>query len=167
MARSDDDVDPGVAEIDDCVAERDRFGADCHPPEIGVEIDAGEYFAGARAQRSADLSALIQHLSTTTQALAAERTALGASLRELPPFMRLANTTFVNLRTALATLTPLVDVSKPVAPKLEALLVQLRPSAVRAAGIDPASSPPEAGGTPSKSFRHAERAGVFASARAH
>jgi phospholipid/cholesterol/gamma-HCH transport system substrate-binding protein len=81
------------------------------------------------AQRSADLSGLIGHLSTTTQALAAQRNDLGASLRDLPPFMRLANTTFVNLRTALATLTPLVNVSKPVAPKLEKLLVQLRPLA--------------------------------------
>ncbi len=81
------------------------------------------------AQRSADLSGLIQHLSTTTQALASERVNLGASLRLLPPFMRLANTTFVNLRSALAVLTPLVNVSKPVAPKLEKLLVQLRPLA--------------------------------------
>ncbi len=81
------------------------------------------------AQRSADLSALVRHLSTTTQALAAERNNLGASLRLLPPFMRLANTTFVNLRSALDVLTPLVNVSKPVAPKLEKLLVQLRPLA--------------------------------------
>jgi phospholipid/cholesterol/gamma-HCH transport system substrate-binding protein len=81
------------------------------------------------AERSAALSALISHLSTTTQALAAEHVALGQSIRELPPFMRLANTTFVNLRTALNTLTPLVNATKPVAPKLEKLLVQLRPLA--------------------------------------
>lgn len=43
--------------------------------------------------------------------------------------MRLANTTFVNLRSALDSLKPLVDDSKPVAPKLEKLLVQLRPLA--------------------------------------
>ncbi len=49
-------------------------------------------------QRSADLSGLIPHLSTTTQALAAQRVSLGSSLRQLPGFMRLANTTFVNLR---------------------------------------------------------------------
>ncbi len=79
--------------------------------------------------RSADLSGLIAHLSTTTQALAAERTSLGQSLRDLPPFMRLANTTFVNLRSALDDLTPLVNASKPVAPKLQKLLVQLRPLA--------------------------------------
>jgi hypothetical protein len=43
--------------------------------------------------------------------------------------MRLANTTFVNLRYALNDLKPLVDTTKPVAPKLQKLLVQLRPLA--------------------------------------
>jgi hypothetical protein len=50
-------------------------------------------------------------------------------LQRLPGFMRLANTTFVNLRSALDDLKPLVDASKPVAPKLQKLLVQLRPLA--------------------------------------
>jgi phospholipid/cholesterol/gamma-HCH transport system substrate-binding protein len=81
------------------------------------------------ATRSSDLSGLVSHLSTTTQALAAQRTNLASSLQQLPPFMRLANTTFVNLRSALDDLKPLVDDSKPVAPKLEKLLVQLRPLA--------------------------------------
>jgi phospholipid/cholesterol/gamma-HCH transport system substrate-binding protein len=81
------------------------------------------------SQRSADLSGLIAHLSRTTQALAAQRVSLGQSLQRLPGFMRLANTTFVNLRSALDDLKPLVDDSKPVAPKLEKLLIQLRPLA--------------------------------------
>jgi phospholipid/cholesterol/gamma-HCH transport system substrate-binding protein len=81
------------------------------------------------AQRSADLSALVGHLSTTFQAFAAQQTALGESIQRLPGFMRLANTTFVNLRSALDDLTPLVNATKPVAPKLEQLLVQLRPLA--------------------------------------
>jgi phospholipid/cholesterol/gamma-HCH transport system substrate-binding protein len=81
------------------------------------------------AQRSSDLSGLVRHLSTTTEALAAQRGALGQSIRELPPFIRLANTTFVNLRRALDDVTPLVDASKPVAPKLRTLLEQLRPLA--------------------------------------
>ena len=81
------------------------------------------------AQRSTDLSGLVAHLATTTGALAAQRNSLGESIQRLPGFMRLANTTFVNLRRALDDLTPLVDVSKPVAPKLEQLLVQLRPLA--------------------------------------
>ncbi len=81
------------------------------------------------SQRSADLSGLVSHLSTTTGALAQERVPLGQTLRQLPGFMRLANTTFVNLRSALDDLTPLVNASKPVAPKLQKLLVQLQPLA--------------------------------------
>jgi phospholipid/cholesterol/gamma-HCH transport system substrate-binding protein len=81
------------------------------------------------ATRSADLTGLVSHLSTTTGALAAQRTNLAASLQRLPGFMRLANTTFVNLRSALDQLKPLVDDSKPVAPKLQKLLLQLRPLA--------------------------------------
>jgi phospholipid/cholesterol/gamma-HCH transport system substrate-binding protein len=81
------------------------------------------------ATRSSDLSGLVSHLSTTTQALANQRVALGQSLQRLPGFMRLANTTFVNLRSALDDLKPLVDDSKPVAPKLQKLLIQLRPLA--------------------------------------
>ena len=81
------------------------------------------------ASRSSDLSGLVAHLSTTTQALSSQRVALGQSLQKLPPFMRLANTTFVNLRNALDDLTPLVNASKPVAPKLQKLLEQLKPLA--------------------------------------
>ena len=91
-------------------------------------VKSGHLF-GDIAQRQANLSALIQHLSTTTSALAAEHTALGQAIGELPGFMRLANTTFVNLRTALSVLTPLVNASKPVAPKLQKLLLELRPLA--------------------------------------
>jgi phospholipid/cholesterol/gamma-HCH transport system substrate-binding protein len=81
------------------------------------------------AQRRSDLSGLVQHLATTTEALSSQRVALGQSLQRLPGFMRLANTTFVNLRSALDDLKPLVDASKPVAPKLQKLLVQLKPLA--------------------------------------
>jgi phospholipid/cholesterol/gamma-HCH transport system substrate-binding protein len=81
------------------------------------------------AQRQADLTAMIRNLATTTEALAAQHTVLGNSIAELPGFMRLANATFVNLRSALDTLKPLLDASKPVAPKLERLVVQLRPLA--------------------------------------
>lgn len=81
------------------------------------------------AQRQSDLSALIRNASITTSALANQHVALGQTIRELPPFMRLANTTFVNLRSALDDLKPLVDYSKPVVPKLKKLLVQLRPLA--------------------------------------
>src|SRR5205085_7028596 len=84
------------------------------------------------ASRQSDLSGLVRNLATTTEALASQRTALGQSIQRLPPFMRLANTTFVNLRSALDDLTPLINDSKPVAPKLQTLLEQLRPLAQQA-----------------------------------
>ncbi len=46
--------------------------------------------------------------------------------------MRLATRTFRNLRSALDVLTPLVNVTKPVAPKLRQLLVALKPLAQEA-----------------------------------
>jgi phospholipid/cholesterol/gamma-HCH transport system substrate-binding protein len=89
------------------------------------------------AQRQSDLSGLVSHLSTTFSALASQQTALGESIQRLPPFMRLANTTFVNLRNALTDLNTLVNASKQnVFPRggypqgrLQALLQQLRPLA--------------------------------------
>ncbi len=84
------------------------------------------------SQRSGALSGLVSNLERTTSALAAARTQLGQSIQRLPAFMALADTTFVNLRSALDDLTPLVNVSKPVAPKLQAFLNQLRPLAQQA-----------------------------------
>jgi phospholipid/cholesterol/gamma-HCH transport system substrate-binding protein len=84
------------------------------------------------AVKQSDLSALVKNLGTTTQALASQKTALGQSIQRLPGFMALADTTFVNLRNSLDQLTPLVDASKPVAPKLQKFLVQLRPLAQNA-----------------------------------
>jgi phospholipid/cholesterol/gamma-HCH transport system substrate-binding protein len=92
------------------------------------------------AQRQSDLSGLVSHLSTTFSALATQQTALGQSVQRLPPFMRLTNTTFVNLRNSLVDLTNLVNASKSVANpmpgyprgKLYALLQQLEPLAIDA-----------------------------------
>jgi phospholipid/cholesterol/gamma-HCH transport system substrate-binding protein len=86
----------------------------------------------AIAQRQTDLSALIQHLATTTEALASQHPALGSAIQRLPGFMTQADTTFANLRTTLTRLTPLVNASKPVAPKLQQLLATLEPFAQQA-----------------------------------
>jgi phospholipid/cholesterol/gamma-HCH transport system substrate-binding protein len=92
------------------------------------------------AQRQANLSGLVSHLSTTFSALAHQQVALGQSIQRLPPFMRMTNTTFVNLRNTLGDLTALINATKPdVNPlpgypngRLYALLQQLRPLAVNA-----------------------------------
>jgi phospholipid/cholesterol/gamma-HCH transport system substrate-binding protein len=84
------------------------------------------------AARQADLAGLVTNLSQTTQAIGSQRTALQDAIANLPPFMRKANSAFVNLRATLDDLEPLVDESKPVAKKLRPFLRQLRPLAVNA-----------------------------------
>lgn len=81
------------------------------------------------AQKRDDLAALVQNLNQTFNAISNERGALAESLQRLPGFMRQANTTFVDLRSALDDVDPLVNASKPVALKLQPFLGQLRPLA--------------------------------------
>ena len=80
----------------------------------------------ALAERRDDLAALIGNLNETTRALGSQKEALAESIERLPPFMRRANTTFVNLRAALDDVDPLVEASKPVAKRLEPFLSQAR-----------------------------------------
>ena len=86
-------------------------------------------FVTALADRRSDLASLIGNLRTTTRALGAEKSALADSIARLPDFMRNANTTFVDLRSALDEVDPLVEESKPVARKLQPFLAELRPFA--------------------------------------
>jgi phospholipid/cholesterol/gamma-HCH transport system substrate-binding protein len=81
------------------------------------------------ASRRDDLAGLVDNLATTTGAIGRKKQALADAIAQLPPFMRTANSTFVNLRATLDDLKPLVDESKPVAPKLRRFLAQLRPLA--------------------------------------
>jgi phospholipid/cholesterol/gamma-HCH transport system substrate-binding protein len=81
---------------------------------------------GTLAERRDDLAALIGNLNETTRALGNQKAALAESIEQLPPFMRRANTTFVNLRAALDDVDPLVDASKPVARELGPFLRQAR-----------------------------------------
>jgi phospholipid/cholesterol/gamma-HCH transport system substrate-binding protein len=78
------------------------------------------------ASRRDDLAALIGNLNDTTRALGNQKAHLASAIEQLPPFMRRANTTFVNLRAALNDVDPLVDASKPVAKRLGPFLTQAR-----------------------------------------
>ena len=62
------------------------------------------------------------------RALGSQKVALADALERLPDFMRRANTTFVNLRSALDDVDPLVNASKPVAKRLGPFLSQSGPS---------------------------------------
>ena len=62
----------------------------------------------------------------TTRALGSQKHALAESVERLPPFMRRANTTFVNLRSALNDVDPFVDAAKPAVRRLGPFLEQAR-----------------------------------------
>jgi phospholipid/cholesterol/gamma-HCH transport system substrate-binding protein len=81
------------------------------------------------AERREDLAGLVDNLATTTGAIGSQKEALADAISQLPAFFRRANTTFVNLRSTLDDLEPLIEESKPVAKKLRPLLAELRPLA--------------------------------------
>ena len=80
----------------------------------------------ALAERRDDLAALVANANATTRALGNQKQALADSIELLPPFMRRANTTFVNLRAALDDVDPLVDASKKPAKLLGPFLNEAR-----------------------------------------
>ena len=55
MADRDNGLDAMVAAFGDGAADRDSFRANGNTPDIGVDIDAGDDAAVARAKRRADL----------------------------------------------------------------------------------------------------------------
>jgi phospholipid/cholesterol/gamma-HCH transport system substrate-binding protein len=85
-------------------------------------LDRSARLVTAVAQRGNDLEGIIHEFNITTGALGDERVPLAESLRRLPGFMRQANTTFVDLRSALDDFQPLVDASKPVLTRLQPFL---------------------------------------------
>jgi phospholipid/cholesterol/gamma-HCH transport system substrate-binding protein len=82
---------------------------------------------GAIAERRDDLTNLVTNANTTARAIGDENVALGRALGLLPPTLRKANTTFVNLRAALGDLDTLVAESKPATKDLAPFFRALRP----------------------------------------
>jgi phospholipid/cholesterol/gamma-HCH transport system substrate-binding protein len=79
------------------------------------------------AARGEQLSSAVSNANTAFSAIATQNVALDQTLRRLPPVMRQANTTFVNLRAALDDLDPLVETAKPATRNLAPFLAELRP----------------------------------------
>jgi phospholipid/cholesterol/gamma-HCH transport system substrate-binding protein len=95
----------------------------------------GSRTLNAVAQRRDDLSALTQNANQALGAIASQNQALDRSLVALPPTLRQANTTFVNLRAALDDLTPVVNAAKPATKDLAPFLRKLRPVAVHSVPV--------------------------------
>jgi len=87
----------------------------------------GARTSAALAARQTDLTSLVTNANATTKAIGDEQSAFVRDLELLPLTLRRANTTFVNLRATLDDLDPLVNASKPVAPKLVPFFRALRP----------------------------------------
>jgi phospholipid/cholesterol/gamma-HCH transport system substrate-binding protein len=79
------------------------------------------------AEKREDLSALVGNANATTGAIASENRALSEALALLPTTLRRANSTFVNLRSTLDDLDPLVAESKVATKDLAPFLRELRP----------------------------------------
>jgi phospholipid/cholesterol/gamma-HCH transport system substrate-binding protein len=89
-------------------------------------IDASQTVQ-AIAERRDDLASLVGNANTTAAAIGDENVSLDRALQLLPGTMRKANTTFVNLRSTLDDLDPLVAESKPATKDLAPFLRRLRP----------------------------------------
>jgi len=96
---------------------------------------AGGRVFGALAERREDLAELTQNANEALGAIAAENEGFDLALQALPPALRQANTTFVNLRAALDDLDPLVADLGRAAPELPGFLRDLRPVARKAVPV--------------------------------
>lgn len=88
-------------------------------------VDGAKTF-GAIADRRDDLSSLVVDANTALGAVANQNDSLDRSLVALAPTLRQANTTFVNLRTTLDDLDPLVAASYPATENLAPFLRRLQ-----------------------------------------
>jgi phospholipid/cholesterol/gamma-HCH transport system substrate-binding protein len=86
-------------------------------------VDSGT-LVNTLASRRDDLTGVVRNLNATFGALGSQQAALADSIERLPPFLRRADTTFVNLRAALDDVDLLVDAAKPVAVRLDPFLKQ-------------------------------------------
>lgn len=95
----------------------------------------GSRVVNAIAQRRDDLSALTSNANQGLGAIAQENEAFDRTLVALPPALRQANTTFVNLRATFDDLDPLVATSKTATRDLGPFLRDLRPVAHNAVPV--------------------------------
>jgi len=95
-------------------------------PKLRRFIDESSGLVGDVADRRDELASLVSGLADTTSAIAAPRGSLAEAIDQLPPFLRRANTTYVNLRATLDDLDPLVNEFKPVAKRLRPYTAELR-----------------------------------------
>ncbi|MGI8802927.1 MAG: MlaD family protein [Solirubrobacteraceae bacterium] len=117
-------LSPALAASSDLFAELNR-----DTPLLTRFVTASSKLVTDLAARRDNLAGVVDHLATTTTAIAGQRVALADSIHQLPEFLRRADTTFVNLRATLDDVSKLVEDAKPVAKQLRPFLHVLRPLA--------------------------------------
>ena len=113
---------PAISTTSDLVNELTR-----DQESLRLLLRNGAKVSRALAERGPTLTDLVTNANQTSAAIGDERAAFVRDLELLPPTLRRANSTFVNLRATLDDLDPLVEASKPVAPKLAPFFRALRP----------------------------------------
>jgi phospholipid/cholesterol/gamma-HCH transport system substrate-binding protein len=123
-----EDIGRGFHYLDPALSTTSRlFGeASRDTPNLKASLHNSARLLTALSQRDRQLAGLVGDLSTTTRALGSQKQALAESVGLLPPVMRRANTTFVNLRLALDDVDPLVNATKPLLPKLRPVFSETR-----------------------------------------
>ena len=89
-------------------------------------VDSSELVTALGAAAPRTCAGPCPSLGATFSALGRQKEALAESVERLPPFLRRANSTFVDLRAALDDVDPLVAAAKPVARRLQPFLAQAR-----------------------------------------
>ena len=89
----------------------------------------------AISERRDDLTNLVSNANTFLGSIADQNAALDRSLQLLPPTLRQANTSFVNLRAALDDLDPLINTTGRATKNLDKFLLQLQPVARKAVPV--------------------------------
>lgn len=114
-----------------------RLLAELNSDQVAFEqfLVTGSRVLGAVAERRDDLSELTSNANQALGAIAAENASLDRTLAALPPAMRQANTTFVNLRATLDDLDPLVATTGRSTEDLAPFLRELRPVAQKAVPV--------------------------------
>ncbi|HET9119263.1 MAG TPA: MlaD family protein [Solirubrobacterales bacterium] len=91
----------------------------------GLVVDAAGLTSTLDA-KSPEISSLVNNLNGMLGTIGEQQQSLASAVGQLPDFMRQFNTTAVNLRAALDDVQPLINATRPVAPKLQPFAKRLR-----------------------------------------
>ena len=129
---SEKEADAGLLYLNPALAATNRLLTTLNrePQPVSRFLVASSRFATDLASQREHLAPLVADARAATSAVAEQERALDDGLAQLPPTLRRANTTFVNVRALLDDLDPLVDSAGPAARALRPFARDARTLAV-------------------------------------